>query len=196
MIIDIKNLNKMSKSNDYFMSLQSNIINFVNECLYVNVKNAIDFFHQWLIRITNRHKLIVVSHRDNEQFNVTIINFRNNSTYVQRQIDIIFRNFRDFFRVYVNDIVMFNKTFEKHIKHLFKIFELFHKLNITLKFNKIYFEYFIVVLFDKKIDNFEFIIVEKKLKIIFKFQIFVILKLLKTYLKFIDWMRDYVFYYV
>ena len=130
---------------------------------------------------------------------MTIMNFRNSSTYVQRQINIIFWNFRDFSRAYVNDIVMFNKTFEKHIEHLFKIFELFElfdKLNITLKFNKIYFEYFIVVLLDQKIDNFEFIIIEKKLKIIFKFQFSVILKLLKSYLNFIDWMRDYVFYYV
>ena len=134
-VIDIRDFNKMSKSNDYFMSLQSNIINFVNERSYVNVMNAIEFFHQWLIKIANRHKLIVVSHKDNEQFNVIIMKFRNNSTYVQRQIDIILRDFRDFVRVYVNDIVMFNKTLEKHIEHLIKIFELFRKMNIVLKLN-------------------------------------------------------------
>ena len=60
--------------------------------------------------------------------------------------------------------MIFNKTFEKHIEHLFKIFEFFDKLNIILKFNKIYFEYFIVVLFNQKINNFEFITIEKKLK--------------------------------
>ena len=194
-VIDIRDLNKMSESNDYFMSLQSNIINFVNECSYVNVMNAIEFFHQWLIKIANRHKLIVVSHKDNEQFNVIVMRFRNSSTYVQRQINIILRNFRDFARVYVNDIVVFNKTFEKHIEHLIKIFKLFRKMNIVLKLNKIYFEYFIVVLLDQKIDNFEFIIVEKKLKVIFKFRFFVTLKQLKTYLNFIEWMRDYVSYY-
>ena len=149
-----------------------------------------------MIKIANRHKLIVVSHKDSEQFNVTIMKFRNSSTYVQRQINIILRDFRDFARVYVNDIVMFNKTFEKHIEHLIKIFELFRKMNIVLKLNKIYLEYFIVVLLNQKIDNFEFIIIEKKLKIIFKFRFIVTLKQLKTYLSFIEWMRDFVSYYV
>ena len=185
-VINIRDFNKMSKSNDYFMSLQSNIINFVNECSYVNVMNAIEFFHQWLIKIANRHKLIVVSYKDSEQFNVTIMKFRNNSTYVQRQINIILRDFRDFARVYVNDIVVFSKTLEKHIEHLIKIFEFFRKMNIVLKFSKIYLEYFIVALFDQKIDNFEFIIVEKKLKVIFKLRFSVTLKQLKTYLNFIE----------
>ena len=126
------------------------------------------------------------SYRNNEQFNVIIMKFRNNSTYVQRQINIILRDFRDFVRVYVNDIVMFNKSFEKHIEHLIKIFEFFRKMNMILKFNKIYLEYFIVVLFDQKVNNFKFIIVKKKLKIIFKFRFSVTLKQLKTYLNFIE----------
>ena len=45
-VIDIRDFNKMSESNDYFMSLQSDLISFVSECSYVNVMNAIEFFHQ------------------------------------------------------------------------------------------------------------------------------------------------------
>ena len=64
------------------------------------------------------------------------------------------------------------------------MFELFRRLNIALKSFKTFLKYFIVVLLEQKIDNFEFITTKKKLKIIFKFQFFVTLKQLKTYLNF------------
>ena len=88
-IINIREFNEIIESNDYFMFLQSNVINSINDCFYVNVINTIDFFYQWLIKITNRHKFIVISYKNNEQFNVVVMNFRNNSTYMQRQIDVI-----------------------------------------------------------------------------------------------------------
>ena len=82
------------------------------------------------------------------------------------------------------------------MKHLTKIFKLFRRLKIALKSFKIFLKYFIIVLFEQKIDNFELITIEKKLKIIFKFQFFVTLKQLKTYLDLIEWIRNYVSYYV
>ena len=82
------------------------------------------------------------------------------------------------------------------MKHLTKIFKLFRRLKIALKSFKTFLKYFIIVLFEQKIDNFEFITIEKKLKIIFKFQFFVTLKQLKTYLDLIEWIRNYVSYYV
>ena len=60
------------------------------------------------------------------------------------------------------------------------MFELFHRLNIALKIFKTILNYFIVVLLKQKIDNFNFITIEKKLNIIFKFQFSITLKQLKT----------------
>ena len=128
----------------------------------------------------------MISYKNNEQFNVIIMNFRNNFAYVQRQIDIILRQYRVFVRVYIDDIVVFNKTLKKHLKHLTKMFKLFRWLNIALKFFKTFLNYSIVVLFKQKIDNFELITTKKKLKIIFKLQFFVTLKQLKSYLNLIN----------
>ena len=44
-VIDIRDFNKIIESNNYFMLFQTNVINVVNDCFYVNVINAIDFFH-------------------------------------------------------------------------------------------------------------------------------------------------------
>ena len=48
------------------------------------------------------------------------MNFRNNFAYVQRQIDIVLRQYHVFARVYIDDIVVFNKILKKHLKHLTK----------------------------------------------------------------------------
>ena len=44
-VINIREFNKIIELNNYFMFLQSNIINLINDYFYVNVINIIDFFH-------------------------------------------------------------------------------------------------------------------------------------------------------
>ena len=139
------------------MQLQSNFISTIIDCLYINIFDCINFFHQWLIKIIYRHKFIVISHRNSEQWNVVVIKYRNNFVYVQRQIDRVFRVFRTFVKVYVNDIVMFNHSLKKHFRHLHQVFVLFDKLNIIFKSSKIYFDYIIISLLRQKINRFKFL---------------------------------------
>ena len=126
---------------------------------------------------------------------MTFMNFRNNSTYVQRQIDRLLREYREFVRTYMNDIVIFNKTFDEHLFYLNIIFQLFKRMNIVIKSIKTYLNYFSIALLDQKINSLNFITIEKKLKVISKLQFLNSLKLLKFYLNLIEWMRNYVFYY-
>ena len=194
-IIDIRDFNKVIVSDDYSMFLQIDIINLINDCLYISVMNRASYFHQWLVKIIDRYKFIIVSHRDSEQWNVTLMSFRNNPAYVQRQIDRLLREYREFVRTYMNDIVIFNKTFDEHLSHLDIIFQLFKRMNIVIKSIKTYLNYSSIALLDQKMNSLGFITIEEKLKAIFKLQFSNSLKLLKFYLDLIGWMRNYVFYY-
>jgi len=53
------------------------------------------------------------------------MNAKNLSSYVQRKIDNILRSYREFARVYINDIVIFSKTLNDHIDYLYLIFKFF-----------------------------------------------------------------------
>jgi hypothetical protein len=64
--------------------------------------------------------------------NIIIIKYKNSPPYVQRIINTILQLYRQFACYYVDDIVIF-KTFEKYIKYLNTIFELFNHIGITLK---------------------------------------------------------------
>ena len=117
-VVDIRALNKIAEIDTYSMSLQFDIIFSMIECEYISTIDATTFFHQWLIKLLDRHKFTVVTHRKQEQFNVEMMSFKNISAYVQREIDNILWIYKNFCRAYINDIVIFSKTLKKRVKHL------------------------------------------------------------------------------
>ena len=195
-VVNIRNFNVITQSDVYFLFLQFDIISAVLKCQYIIVLNCSIFFYQWKVHSDDRHKLIVITHKNQESFNVIVMNYKNFSIYVQRQIDRLFRSFRIFAKTYVNDIVVHSNILQKHLIHFKQIFDMFKINNIFIKSKKIFIDYFIVHLLNQKIDFLELIIVEKKLKIISRLFFFIILQLLKTYLNFTNWLRNYVFWYV
>ena len=144
MMVDIRRLNKIIVIDFYFLSLQFDITVLMINCEYIIVIDVAKFFHQWLIRYENKSKLIVVSHRDQKQFNVIVMKFKNSFFYVQRQIDNMLHFHQKYFRIYVNDIIIFFKTLDEHLQHLNFIFELLNFKEITLFLKKFFFDYFIV----------------------------------------------------
>ena len=125
--------------------------------------NCLTFFYQWRIHSNDRHKLTVITHREQESFNVVVMNHKNSSTYVQRQIDRLFRFYKTFAKAYVDDIVIHSNILQKHFAHLTKIFDMSRINNIFIKFEKIFIDYFIVHLFDQKVDSLDLITIEKRL---------------------------------
>ena len=194
-IVNIRDFNKIIFINSYFISLQINIIVVVVDCRFISIFNVVDFFHQWLIKFVDRHKLTTVSHREQKQFNVTIMNFKNSSFYVQKKIDAIFRDFRDFARIYVDDIVVFCNTFEKHIIHLHSMFQRFNFYDINLSFKKFFLKYFTIAFLEQKVDVFDFITTTNKLKTIIKLNFSYTFKNLKIYLNLTKWLREFVTFY-
>ena len=49
-----------------------------------------------------------------------MIKFKKKNFYVQRQINNLFHFYREFAKIYINDIVIFNKIFEKYLKYFVK----------------------------------------------------------------------------
>ena len=157
--------------------------------------NCASFFYQWRVYSSNRHKLTVVSHRDQKSFNVAVMKYRNSIVYVQRQIDRLLRIFRSFARAYVDNIVIAFTTLKEHLEHLHQVFEMLIENNIFIKLIKIFVEYSTVQLLDQKINFFDLFISKEKLLAIAKLKFSIILNQLKTYLELIEWLREYVFFY-
>ena len=59
-------------------------------------------------------------------------------------IDKNFHLFRDFYRIYINNIVIFFILLKKYILYLYLIFKFLFSINIYLIFIKVFFEYLLI----------------------------------------------------
>jgi len=58
------------------------------------------------------------------------------------------RTYCAFARAYIDDIVIFSKTLNKHVEHLYIMFDLLNNKEVILSTKKFYLEYLIVTLLD------------------------------------------------
>ena len=83
-IVDIRNLNKITESDTYPMPLQADIVAVIAGYKYITVIDTSGYFYQFRVKLDNRHKLIVVSYKGQEQFNIAIIGYKGLLPYIQR----------------------------------------------------------------------------------------------------------------
>ena len=95
----------------------------------------------------------------------------------------------------MNDIVIFSKIVEKHAVYLKTVFEMLQNNNISIKFSKTFLNYFFVTLFEQKVDSLNLFINVEKFKIIVKIQFSKTFRFLEIYFDFIEYFREYVFFY-
>lgn len=195
MIVDLRDLNEMIKINSYSMKQQSEIIAIVARYSHIFIVDAIDYFHQFLVHRSNRSKFIIVSHKEQEKFNVILMRYKRSLSYVQRQIDAMLRSYRKFIRAYIDDIIIFLLILKNHLQHLRNIFDLFHAWCVSLISNKSFLDYSLIILLDQQVDNLRMFTFENKIKIITSLQFSDNLRNLETFLDLIEWLRFSISWY-
>ncbi len=73
------------------------------------------------------------------------------------------RFLREFYKIYIDNIVIFSKFFTNYLNYLQNLFIKFVKLQITLNFKKIYFNYSNIILLKQKINIFDLSIIKKRI---------------------------------
>ena len=66
----------------------------------------------------------------------------------------------------MNDVVIFLKTLEKHLKHLCTTFSLFNQYRLTLNEKKSFLEYSIITLLRQRVDELRMTTSEEKIAVI------------------------------
>ena len=92
----------------------------------------------------NQHKFIVINYRKQKKFNVTLIKFKNSSLYVQQQTNKLLRLYKIFAKTYVNNIIIYFNTLQKHLTYLHTLFKIFRIKRISLIVIKTFLIYFLV----------------------------------------------------
>jgi len=110
--------------------------------------------------------------------------YKGSPSYVQRMMDSILRSYKSFARCYIDDIIIFSKTFEKYVKYLDITLGLFDRLGITIKKIKIFLGYPSIILLGQRINGFDIAISEERTAAIRNLVFLKMLKDLEIYLGF------------
>ena len=182
-VVDIRGLNALTQTDVYPLPLQGDLISAVRGCIYITVVNCASFFYQWRTHPSHRHRTTVMTHRDQETFNVAVMGYKNSPAYVQRQIDRLLREHREYARAYIDDVIIFSPTLKDHVKHLRAVFDLFAKYNIAINPKKAFIGYPSVKLLGQKVNSLDLSTDKKKLKAIASLQFPYTLASLEHYLR-------------
>lgn len=125
----------------YPMPIQADIIAALAGCTFISTMDCASFFYQWKVLPEHQSRLTVSSHRGQETFRCAVMGFRNSPAYVQRIIDTILRDERSFARTYIDDIVIFSKSFSEHLKHIEQVCRKLEYFNIHLSPQKCFLAY-------------------------------------------------------
>lgn len=194
-VIDIRGLNDLLVRDAYPVPLQSDVIARLRGCSHISVLDASSFFYQWRVHPEYRHLQTVVSHRGQETFLVPIMGNMNSISYVQRQIDRILREIRDFAQAYVDDIVCGSTSLAEHLSHLRQLFTLLVKFNVSISPKKAFLGFPDVSLLGQRVNSLGLATSEEKLKAISLLQYPQTLGGLEHYLGLTGYLRQYVHFY-
>ena len=191
-MINIRELNDIIENDSYSLFFQSNIIAKIVESLYIFTIDVVDWFHQFNVRRKNRHKFTIITHRNQEKFSVTLMNYKDSSSYVQRQTNKLLRFYKHFAKIYVNDIIIHSQILKKHITHLQILFQMFRVKRISLAIDKSFLFYSSITLLDQRINSLDMFISTEKIIAIISFRFSFSLRNLKIFMKLIDWFRSFI----
>ena len=193
MIIDIQTLNKIIMFDVYSLFLQTKIIVLLWNKKYISMINCSKFFHQWRIKWDHKHRFTVSSHRGQKVWNVAVMKYKNFVIYVQRFIYFILWNQWTFVKIYINDIIIFSKIFEKHVEHLKTIFKILIFKWISVSFIKSFLCYSPIKLLKQWMNALNMTISKIKFIVINKLKFSLFFTQLNHYIDFMKYLWQYIF---
>lgn len=194
-VVDIRKLNDLVVPDLYPLPLQSEIIANVQGCTHLAILDAASFFYQWLLHPDHRFMFTVVTHWGQETFQVPIMGYINSVAYVQREIDNILRDVRDWARAYVNDIICEAKSLDNLLVKLRTLFEIFVAYNISIQPTKSFLNYPDVGFLGQRVDSLGLTTAKDKLQAIKLPSYPDILGALEYYLGLTGYLRSYIHFY-
>src|SRR6266487_4549659 len=110
--------------------------------------------------------------------------YKESPPYVQHIINSILRPYKPFTRYYIDNIIIFSKTFEEYVKYLDIILKLFDRLEIIIKKTKTFLDYPSIILLGQRVNEFDITTSKKRTTAIRNLTFPKILKDLEIYLDF------------
>ena len=136
MVIDYRNLNEKTKNYPYPQPDRMICLKKIEGFNWFSKFDCKSGFHQ--LKLTDESKELTAFSTPFGfyQFTVLPFGYKNAPRRFQAFMDSIFKDYRDFILVYIDDILIFSKTKEEHINHLNTFAEIAFKTGLVLSKSK------------------------------------------------------------
>jgi hypothetical protein len=153
MVIDLRRLNENVIPDEFPLPRQEDILQTLSGCRYLSTLDALSGFTQLSVEEGDREKLAFRTHRGLFQFRRMPFGYRNGPAVFQRVMQSVLSPFLWIFAlVYIDDIVIFSKTFKDHLTHVDAVLQAISSSQITLSPTKCHFAYESLLLLGQKVS--------------------------------------------
>ena len=197
-VINLKRINTKLYFDAYFFSKQNIIFFSLKDFEIFSFINLTKEFFQQKIEFKNWWKTIfVTSYRKLKWLTINNMKLNNIFGFFQNRMKKIFDFYLwKFVFVYMNDIIVYFHDSKNHLHHFDEMLRLLKKSNVTLTLKKCHFVYFNIKTLKHYVSKLKFNILKKKIEAIRFFRFSRTFRELKTIMKFFNYYRKFVVWYI
>lgn len=154
MVIDWRKLNEQAVPDEFPLPRQDDIIQALTGAQWLTTLDALAGFTQMTFIKEDREKTAFRTHRGLYQFVRMPFGYRNGPSVFQRVMQNVLAPYLWIFAlVYIDDIVIFSRTFDEHLQHVDSVLQAIRKAKITLSPAKCHFGYQSLLLLGQKVSR-------------------------------------------
>lgn len=165
--VDYCQLNVVTISDEHPIRHQSEIMQALSRAQVLSTMDTLSGFTQLELDNADKEKTAFRCHRGLFQFRQMPFSLRNRLAIFQRIMQKILAPYLWLFAlVYIDNIVVYSKSWDDHLTHIDKVFSAIAELEITLSPKKCHFSYTSILLLGRKILRLRILTHQEKLKAI------------------------------
>lgn len=135
--VDYRKVNAITHKDVYPLSIIDDILTYLGEATFFTNLDLFSGYWQIPIREQDKEKTAFVTPDGHYEFNVLSFGLCSAPATFQQMADIVFKDLKwKEILIYLDDIIVFSKTFEEHLTRLRKVFDRLRRAKLTLKPSK------------------------------------------------------------
>lgn len=152
--VDYRRLNAVTIPDEFPLPRQSDIVQALTGSQWLSTLDALAGFTQMEIDDEDKPKTAFRTHRGLYQFRRMPFGLRNGPGIFQRVMQNVLAPYLWLFTlVYIDDIVIYSKTFSEHVHHVDQVLHAIQKAGLTLSPKKCHFGYQSLLLLGQKVSR-------------------------------------------
>ena len=135
--VDYRKLNAVTKKDTYPLPRIDDMLDSLGEAKFFSTMDLASGYWQIPLDNDSKEKTAFVTKQGLYQFQVMPFGLTNAPAIFQRTMDVVLAGIKwQYAMVYIDDIIVYSKTFGEHIRHLEDVFGRLAAANLTLKLSK------------------------------------------------------------